>query len=293
MKIILKVGILCIIIGAISVTVFGLLAQPYLEEQMVYTDQNYDYEGTDFNRIDLSFFNNPVVIKPSIDSQIHIRFKTDQYEEVTVNEDNQILSIVVTSDWWDQFRNPLHWFNFSNIGINRTVTVELPSALYHLSVRTSNGTISLEDLTLESAILRTSNGGISIENVDIPTITMTSSNGKLYLKDVVSTTVDLETSNGEIELIGVEAYSIDAETSNGLISASGINSEDFRVYTANGTINLTIQGNFEDYKVRTKTSNGTVKINGSTYGNDTYHSSKVPFVEAITSNGNIRINFED
>ena len=293
MKIILKVGIILIILGAISVTVFGLLAQPYLEEQMVYTDQNYDYEGTDFNRIDLSFFNNPVVIKPSIDNQIHIRFKTDQYEEVTVTEDNQILSIVVTSDWWDQFRNPLHWFNFSNIGINRTVTVELPSALYHLSVRTSNGTISLEDLTLESAILRTSNGRISIENVDIPTITMISSNGKLYLKDVVSTTVDLETSNGEIELIGVEAYSIDAETSNGPVNASGINSEDFRVYTSNGTINLTIQGNFEDYKVRTKTSNGSVKINGSTYGNDTYHSSKVPFVEAISSNGNIRINFED
>ncbi len=293
MKIILKVGIILIILGAISVTVFGLLAQPYLEEQMVYTDQNYDYEGTDFNRIDLSFFNNPVVIKPSIDSQIHIRFKTDQYEEVTVTEDNQILSIVVTSDWWDQFRNPLHWFNFSNIGINRTVTVELPSALYHLSVRTSNGAISLEDLTLESAILRTSNGRISIENVDIPTITMISSNGKLYLKDVVSTTVDLETSNGEIELIGVEAYSIDAETSNGPVNASGIHSEDFRVYTSNGTINLTIQGNFEDYKVRTKTSNGSVKINGSTYGNDTYHSSKVPFVEAITSNGNIRINFED
>lgn len=293
MKIILKVGIILIILGAISVTVFGLLAQPYLEEQMVYTDQNYDYEGTNFNRIDLSFFNNPVVIKPSIDNQIHIRFKTDQYEEVTVTEDNQILSIVVTSDWWDQFRNPLHWFNFSNIGINRTVTVELPSALYHLSVRTSNGTISLEDLTLESAILRTSNGRISIENVDIPTITMISSNGKLYLKDVVSTTVDLETSNGEIELIGVEAYSIDAETSNGPVNASGIHSEDFRVYSSNGTINLTIQGNFEDYKVRTKTSNGSVKINGSTYGNDTYHSSKVPFVEAITSNGNIRINFED
>jgi DUF4097 and DUF4098 domain-containing protein YvlB len=293
MKIILKIGILFIVIGAISVTVFGLLAQPYLEEQMVYTDQNFDYEGTEFNRIDLSFFNNPVVIKPSADNQIHIRFKTDQYEEVTVTEDNQILSIVVTSDWWDQFRNPLHWFSFNNIGVNRTVTVELPNVLYHLSVRTSNGAISLEDLTLESAVLRTSNGRVSIENASIPTITMTSSNGKLYLKDVVSTTVDLETSNGEIELIGVEAYSIDAETSNGPINASGIDAEDFRVSTSNGAIELSIQGIFEDYKVKTKTSNGTVKINGSTYGNDTYHSTKVPFVEAITSNGNIRITFED
>lgn len=293
MKTLLKVGIIFIIIGAISVTVFGLMAQPYLEEQMEYTDQAFDYEGNLFNRIDLSFYDNPVVIKPSTDDQIHIRFKTDQYEEITLTEDNQILSIVVTSDWWDQFRNPLHWFNFGNIMVNRTVTVELPSILYHLSVRTSNGAISLDDLSLESVILRTSNGRVSIENVSIPTVTMSSSNGKLYLKDVVSTTVDLDTSNGEIELINVEAYSMDAETSNGPINASGIDVEDFRVITSNGAIELSIQGIFEDYKVKTKTSNGTVKIDGSTYGNDTYHTTKVPYVEAITSNGNIQIHFED
>ena len=32
------------------------------------------------------------------------------------------------------------------------------------------------------------------------------------------------------------------------------------------------------YKVTTKTSNGKVKINGVTYGKDTYHKDKMPSV---------------
>lgn len=293
MKTILKIGIIFIILGAISVTVFGLLAQPYLEEQMVYTDQNLDYDGDAFTRIDVSFYNNPVVIKPSADDQIHIDFKTDQYEELTITEDNNILSIVVTSDWWDYVKNPLHWFSFNNITVNRTVTIELPSVLYNITVRTSNGAISLDDLTLQSAVLRTSNGRINVRNASIPILTMSSSNGKLYLNDVISTTIELATSNGEIEMIDVNANAIDAETSNGPINGSGIISNDFRVSTSNGAIDVSIVGVFEDYKVKTRTSNGIVKINGSTYGNDTYHTTKTPYVEAITSNGNIRIQFED
>ncbi len=293
MKIILKIGIIFIILGAISVTVFGLLAKPYIEEQIEYTDMAYDYEGELFSEIKLSFYNNPVVIKPSIDSQIHIDFKMDQYEEVTVSETNGTLSIVVISHWWDYIRNPLHWFNFSDFGVNRTVTVELPAHLYELDIRTSNGAISLDELTLTSAVLRTSNGRVNVTDSEVPSLTLSSSNGKLYLNNVSASSVDLSTSNGEIELINVTADSIDGETSNGPINGTGILSDDLRVSTSNGRIEISVVGVFDDFKVKTRTSNGSVKINGDSYGNDTYHESKVPYVEAITSNGDIRIVFED
>ncbi len=293
MKTILKIGIILIILGAVSMTVFGLLAKPYLEEQLDYTDMAYDYEGNLFTTIELSFYNNPVIIKQSLDSQIHIDFKMDQYEEVVVSEENNTLSIIVTSDWWAQLRNPLNWFNFSNFGDMRTVTVELPSQLYTIEIKTSNGAISIDELGLESAILSTSNGRVDVRDSNIPTLRLSSSNGKLYLNNVTSDTIDLSTSNGEIELINVTAEAIDGETSNGPINATGIESNDFRVSTSNGRIELSINGLFADYKVKTRTSNGSVKINGDSYGNDTYHESKVPYVEAVTSNGDIRIIFED
>ncbi|MCU0105575.1 DUF4097 family beta strand repeat-containing protein [Acholeplasma vituli] len=293
MKTILKVGIVFIILGAISVTVFGLLAQPYLEEQLDYTDMSYEYDGAQFTRIELSFYNNPVEIKPSTDDKIHIDFKVDQYEEIVLSDESNVLSIVVTSDWWDYMRNPLLWFNFSNITVNRTVTVLLPDSLYELQVKTSNGAITLNDLTLKSAHLNTSNGKVDVRNTTVNDLTLGSSNGKVYLNTVTSENVELSTSNGEIECINLVATSVDAETSNGPINGSGIVSNDFRVQTSNGRINITVQGRFDDYKVKTRTSNGDVKIDGATYGNDTYHSSKTPYVEAITSNGDIRINFED
>lgn len=293
MKTILKIGIIFIILGAISVTIFGLLAKPYLEDQIEYTDMSYDYDGSLFTQIELSFNNNPVVIKPSLDDQIHIDFKIDQYEEITVSDTNGKLSIIVTSEWWDYVRNPLRWFNFSSITVNRTVTVELPTALYDLQIRTANGAISIDDLTLNGANLRTYNGRINVRESAIPNLQLSSSNGKIYLKNVTAETIEMSTSNGEIECIDVTASNIDGETSNGPINASGIVSSNFRVSTSNGAIEVSIVGVFEDYKVKTRTSNGTVKIDGSTYGNDTYHSTKTPYIEAITSNGNIKINFED
>lgn len=293
MKTILKVGIIFVIIGAISVTVFGFLAEPYIEEQLEYTDMSYNYDKTQFTRIELSFYNNPVEIKPSTDDQIHIDFKVDQYEEIVLSDESDVLSIVVSSDWWDYMRNPLLWFNFSNTMVDRTVTILLPESLYKIQVKTSNGAIKMNDLTLDSVVLKTSNGRVDVRNTEVSTLNLGSSNGKIYLNTVIADNVLLSTSNGEIECIGLVSDSIDAETSNGPINASGIVSNDFRVSTSNGKITIGIQGRFEDYKVKTKTSNGDVKIDGANYSNDTYHSSKTPYVEAITSNGDIRINFED
>lgn len=58
--------------------------------------------------------------------------------------------------------------------------------------------------------------------------------------------------------------------------------------SSNGDIIIdTVNGEVMSYK----TSNGDVKINDVKYSNATYHETKIPYIEATTSNGNVRINF--
>lgn len=291
MRAIIKIGVLFLIIGAVSSIVFGLVANEQLKEELELTEVTYTYEKTRFSTIDLSFENNPVVILPSETEEIVIRFNYDQYETVVETKTETGLGIKVTSKWYERLFFGSRIFNF-NLFENRTVYVYLPDVLYNLHVTTSNGAISLDDLSLGSSNLTSSNGAIKVKNASFNNhLKNVTSNGMINLYGITADIIENKTSNGPVELNNLIASTIKATSSNGRISGEDITTDYLSAYTSNGSIDLAINGAFADFKVKTRTSNGDVKINNQTYGNDTYHESKTPYVSATTSNGNISLFF--
>jgi len=310
MKTFLKVGLIVFIIGIISSIGFGIWAYPEIKNEVELVDKSYTYEQDAYEEIHLEFVNQAVEIKKSTDDKIHIDFNHEKYEEVTVTETGSTLTIKVTSTWWERFINS-SLISFSNWFFTSKATIQLSETLYKVYVkttnggfnvdgvntesmelRTSNGKILVENSNSDSFLLKTSNGAIVLTNVEADIINGESSNGKLVFTNVLANLISVETSNGDINIDKVNSESFTTITSNGTIIGIDITSNNMKFNTSNGGINVTVKGLFEDYKVKTRTSNGNVKINGEEYGNSIYHDTKIPYVEATTSNGNIRIIFE-
>jgi len=90
-----------------------------------------------------------------------------------------------------------------------------------------------------------------------------SSNGGITLEDVTGGTIDLSTSNGAITFDDVNADSIDVDMSNGGVRGS-LEAEDTRISTSNGAINLdlpcTVTG---DYELRTSNAGVDLRVSSS------------------------------
>lgn len=308
MKTLFKVGLIILIIGLVGSIGFGIWAYPELKEEGDIVEHSLTYEKDQFEGIHLEFMDQGVEIKKSTDGKIHIDFNRRSFEELTVVDTESTLKIMVTSTWIQRFTH--RTFFFFNWFTKRTATIELPENLYTIYVKTMNGgfnvdgvdsksmnlvtlngKISVLNVQTENLTLRTSNGSINLVDVSANSINMESSNGKLTFNNVTSPNITAESSNGDIIIDTVNGEVMSYKTSNGRITGTNITSNNGKFTTSNGGINVSINGVFEDYKVKTKTSNGDVKINDVKYSNATYHETKIPYIEATTSNGNVRINF--
>lgn len=90
-----------------------------------------------------------------------------------------------------------------------------------VDVDTSNGRVTLEDVTADSVEVSTSNGAISGESLDSDEVEVETSNGRITLSfDVAPTSVSARSSNGAIELYlpgDAPPYAMDTSTSNGTV----------------------------------------------------------------------------
>lgn len=291
MKILIKLGLVFASVGAISTTTFGLLARENLKEATELVQKSYTYEKDEFTAINLLFVNNPISLLKSEDDKVSITFKHDKNETITEEIIDGALNIKVNEKWYQGFFFSFSVFNFASVFQDRTVYVNLPAELYNVHATTENGSITVRDINLNNLTLKTSNGEVDLEKLNATNIVATTSNGDVDLKTVNATSIDLETSNGRIVLDTVNSPTIKATTSNGSISALNMTSNDLQLFTSNGNINAKINGVFADYRVRVSTSIGRIKINTESYTNDTYHSDKIPYVSARTSNGDVTLEF--
>lgn len=291
MKKLITVGIALTVLGAISTTIFGFVARDALQEEIELTQVTYNYQKDDFQKITLSFQNNPIVIQKSLTEEIIVKFNHDKFETVTETKIGDALTIKVVSQWYQRliFGNTL--FNIANAFVNRSVYVALPEVEYDIYATSYNGGISVKDLNLANVVFRTDNGEISANNVNASALSADTSNGKVDFKNVNAAQISTTSSNGGVYLNNVVADSIEANTSNGSISALNITSPNLKLITSNGNVTATLVGAFVDYRVRVSTSLGNIKINNQKYSSDTYHAEKTPYINAETSNGNINISF--
>lgn len=159
--------------------------------------------------------------------------------------------------------------------ISCSYEIKMPKEI-GLSVRTSNGSIEVEDRSAECD-LSTSNGSIDCARLT-GKLAASTSNGRIRLQDTraeidASTSngsitgsglylgdsqAMFRTSNGTIKLFGVHG-SLDASTSNGKLSVdfAELGPDDIRLVTSNGSVDLGLPESVQA-SVSASTSNGSV-----------------------------------
>jgi DUF4097 and DUF4098 domain-containing protein YvlB len=289
MKLVLKFGVLFVILGMIGAATFLFLSgndrDALLEEEVL------KYESTRFTKLYLSVEDERIVVKPSVTNELIVTIIYEDYETLTVKELENELNIDVRASFLTRFTRGIQVFNLARMMNPKEVIIELPEAIEEVFLKTSNGKISVSGANLQQGSFVTSNGKIEIQESTITDLGADTSNGDISLEDVTATKASLDTSNGTIQLQTIIIDEIDAETSNGRITGSKITTNRLKAHSSNGSINLNVYGQFMDYKVKTKTSNGTVRINDAVYGSSTYNQSQLPYIETVTSNGSINLSF--
>ncbi len=147
-------------------------------------------------------------------------------EELTITcpqlDNNDIISTEIRNGELF-FTHEIQKFSFTFFSINcarSKVIVEIPVRFKgDLNIHTSNGRLSIQNLSLSHVRLQTSNGAIHMENLD--------------------------------------CLSSDARTSNGAIKIDHLSGGNISLHTSNGAIKGTIRGNMQDYAISSGTSNGS------------------------------------
>jgi DUF4097 and DUF4098 domain-containing protein YvlB len=171
--------------------------------------------------------------------------------------------------------------------VNVNIAVTLPAdATLSLDVETTNGGVSVKDLTGGTLVLKTTNGAIVFDEVD-------------------ATTIQASSTNGVIEG-SVQATDLTAGTTNGRISVSLLctRSGSYGLRTTNGNVDVTVVKTIEtgfDLDVSTSVGSVTFDIEGLTYETNTnrhkvartegYDTKPIRIsIEASTTNGSGRIH---
>lgn len=231
-----------------------------------------------------------IEIVPVLGSDLKIThtYKNLNEFEIDIDNDSNILTItneVEVSVFWNDISDLFYLF-----GQGDRIIIEVPIDILLddvdldvingdieltdievgvLSVKTSNGAIDLDGITVDGDVtLYTSNGLIKLKDVSgTYDLKATSSNGKIYVKDTEFIEYDLKTSNGDIDLTNLnvenqDGVTLNADTSNGSITLEDVYVLDVTLDTSNGHIdyyNTDLSFTVEDLEM--DTSNGNVASN--------------------------------
>lgn len=171
---------------------------------------------------------------------------------------------------------------------NGSVSVEDVTFAQTLNLHTSNGAIKLEDVNCAQKILcATSNSRITLDDVNVSAARLTTSNGRVTLDDVYAREdVEVVNSNGGIV---VEESTVDGllrlTTSNGRVELDAAAAARINIKTSNGGVTGTIKGSREDYTITSSTTNGANQL-GNREGGEKE-------LRVVTSNGAITLDFEE
>jgi len=224
------------------------------------------YDGDDI-LVEMSVYDN-------VDAQIEIN---DDNQQIIV-ENTTNLRIFFSIDW---FRNIFSDPNQTIIYLPNTLDID------HMDLTSKNGSVTLQDFSMETLLISTLNGTITLENLTVTEkIDAESSNGRITLRNVISPDIRTITSNGQIRLFDIDSSDIHLRTSNGnvVVRNANINNQDgatLYARTSNGSIE------FEEVyylEVEMRTSNGNIS----------YHNTDLSFILDVlstqTSNGSIDKN---
>ena len=272
-------------------------------QNLTYTEKRAEFDASKFSLMSLKDSNNSVKLLPSPDNKIYITYYESEKTHYAFDQSQAgALKITYVSDF--------HWFDLVGItflSTDTTVVIEIPQNTdMELDIKTSNGGISVNDLTMKKPLsFKSSNGKITLANISTDDkIYAKTSNSKITFSEVSCGGGELETSDGKIELVNASFYGdVNGKTSNGNILLTDVSCMDriemrtsnspiefsnldcgyTDLETSNGRISGTVAGKHGDYNFTTKTSNGNISVPDSEPGGKTFI--------AKTSNSKITIEY--
>ena len=219
-------GILCaagLTAGAVGFTLLGTDPGSYsLAPQL--EEKNYQSSAEGIDSIELLVENVPVVIQPSSDGQISIRYRESEERPCEITKENGTLRIRQT---YSQ-----HWYSSLVYGIFSSfrylgdeIVLQVPeNSLDSLSVENSNQGIRIEGISAQSQLsLVTSNGRIDAENVGAEHCRFQTSNSSIELSQLNSAgELECYSTNGRLSVEQANCGTFKARTSNGPMELSGV-----------------------------------------------------------------------
>lgn len=180
------------------------------------------------------------------------------------------------------------------------LTVKLPrKAFAGLTVDTTNGNITIQDMTSQSNTLTTTNGNISITGGSLDNLTANANNGKVEVSNLLTQTFTASTRNGRISLANTSALSITAKAQNGDVKLDHTSSPRFYCTATNASVVGTVLGRGAEYGLDLTAGNGRVTVIDDNDSGFAVRSSEpvqqnlgaAQSFTANASNGNVNLEF--
>lgn len=294
--IIMILGLACFL-GVLAYNSWDISAlntrKPLIEENYVATSHH--------ESINIESDNDNIEIISTDAPNISVKFYANDKEIYTIDETN---GFTMTKEWNYEWYEYMLFFGEIKI---KAMVISVPlNYTGDINVHTTNGKITVRDLTVNTIDISTYNGVIDMENIVADDdVSVSTSNGMVEMTNVVTEgNIDIDTSNGMTYIIDCEASGIDVESNNGIISANNLVSSDLIIKTSNGKIILTdikfsssavlktsngsisgtIAGDIIDFNITSKTSNGNNNLPSNQGGGSID-------LSVNTSNGKIDIEF--
>ena len=168
-----------------------------------------------------------------------------------------------------------------------------------LTVDTSNGNITIQDMTSQSNTLTTTNGNVSITGGSLDNLNATANNGKVEVNNLLTQTFAASTRNGRISLANTSALSITAQAQNGDVKLDHTSSPYFYCTATNASVVGTVTGRGAEYGLNLTAGSGRVTLTDANDDSFAIRSSApvqqnlgaAQSFTANASNGNVNLEF--
>lgn len=181
-----------------------------------------------------------------------------------------------------------------------TLTVKLPRrAFATVTADTTNGSISVNDLSVQNATLTTQNGNITFSGGSLGNVTASANNGRVTASGSAFQTLNATTRNGRIDLTNTTAQSIVTKAQNGGIKLDTVSALSYRCTVTNSSVVGKLVGRALDYAFDLTPGNGRVTVTDNTDNSFSLRSSgpvqqgqgAAQNFTAKASNGSVNLEF--
>ena len=188
----------------------------------------------------------------------------------------------------------------SNTDRSCALTVKLPRrAFATVSADTTNGSITVNELSAQTVSLNTQNGSIIFTGGSLGNVTATAVNGRVESNNSAFQTLNASARNGKVSLANVSALSITADAQNGSIKLDTVSSPAYHCTVTNSSIVGTLVGRAADYAFDLTPGNGRVTVTDDSDGSFSLRSSgpvqqgqgAAQSFTAKASNGSVNLEF--